>query len=404
MLTTELLRVRRRAGTITPRWLSGAEAARALPIARALISAFSSMRGARRDELDAALAAIEVPARDRVVALGLRKLLEDRSEFEVVSKLDPEAIRREVFLAAAEAQRQLDVRGRLDRDAVLAEVAAKLETTAAALDEALYADLRGAEVLRLFDPPTPGELLDRYNVALAQGVLLRATRVDIRVEGQSAIRYRALFRAIRFHGLLHVVRRDSATDGYTIELDGPFSLFEAVQRYGIKLALFLPHLLACTRFHLRADLLWGKAREPARFELGWEDGLRATAADPPSTAPDLESFCAAFAELGSEWKVAPSDRIFALPGEVVCVPDLSFTSTETGEEVFLEAFGFWSRAAVWSRIELVRKAFPARIILAVGKQLRVSEEVLDEDAAGELYVYRATISPRAVLERLRRKG
>ena len=63
-----------------------------------------------------------------------------------------------------------------------------------------------------------------------------------------------------------------------------------------------------------------------------------------------------------------------------------------------------TRAAVWKRVELLRKGFPSRIILAVGKQLRVSEEVLEEGAAGELYVYKATMSARAVLERLRRDG
>jgi predicted nuclease of restriction endonuclease-like RecB superfamily len=86
----------------------------------------------------------------------------------------------------------------------------------------------------------------------------------------------------------------------------------------------------------------------------------------------------------------------------VCVPDLVFTSRETGEEVFFEAFGFWSRAAVWKRVELLRKGFPARILLVVGKQLRVSEEVLSDEDAGEIYVYKRTISPREVLERLDR--
>ena len=55
---------------------------------------------------------------------------------------------------------------------------------------------------------------------------------------------------------------------------------------------------------------------------------------------------------------------------------------------------------MWRRVELIRKGFPARILLAVGKQLRVSEDVLGEDEAGEIYVYRATMSPRAVLGRL----
>ena len=57
---------------------------------------------------------------------------------------------------------------------------------------------------------------------------------------------------------------------------------------------------------------------------------------------------------------------------------------------------------MWKRVELLRKGFPARIVLAVGKQLRVSEEVLGDDDAGEIYVYKRTISPREVLERLNR--
>ena len=47
------------------------------------------------------------------------------------------------------------------------------------------------------------------------------------------------------------------------------------------------------------------------------------------------------------------------------------------------------------------RLFP--LTLAVSKQLRVSEEVLGDDDAGEIYVYRATMSPRAVLDRLRRR-
>jgi predicted nuclease of restriction endonuclease-like RecB superfamily len=90
-----------------------------------------------------------------------------------------------------------------------------------------------------------------------------------------------------------------------------------------------------------------------------------------------------------------------LPGEVVCIPDLVFENRRTKEEVYLEIFGFWSRAAVWQRIELLRKGFGRRILLAVGKQLRVSEDLLADDPAGDIYVYRGAVSPRAILERLR---
>lgn len=401
MLTTDLVRVRRKAGALLPRYLRGDALERLLPVADTYVSTVTAMLGRSRDDIDAALDSVPIPARDRVAAQGLRKVLEDRSEYEVAEGVDPEAIRREVFAAAAAAHRALDVHAELDRDAVLADVAGRLGTTPAALEAGLYADLRGSEILRRFDHLPPEALIDRYNLGLAQAVLLRATKVTVRVEGETPARYRSLFRAARFHSLLHVVEGSPST-GYTITLDGPFSLFDAVQRYGLRLALFLPSVLACSTYHIRAEVLWGRAREPLEFTIVPKDGLVSHLLDQITSSPDLDTFCAAFRRLESEWSVQQNDHIFALPGEVVCVPDLVFTSTTTGEEVFLEAFGFWSRDAVWKRVELIRRGFPARILLAVGKQLRVSEQVLSEDDAGEIYVYGAAMSPRAVLDRLRR--
>lgn len=402
MLTSDLVRVRRRGEKLAPQYLRGPSAERLLPVAARYVEILGRSVGRERDTIDASLDAVPVPARDRVAALGLRKVLDDGCEFEVQEGVDPEGIRREVFLAAAAAHRALDVRGRFDRGAVLAEVAARLGRLPADLEAGLYADLRGAERLARFSAPAPEVLLDRYNLSLAQSVLLKATRVTVRVEGEAPPRYRRIFRAARFHGLIHVVQGDPRA-GYTLTLDGPFSLFDSVQKYGLRLAMFLPAVLPCAAFRVRAEVLWGRERAPMVMEIGPEDGLVFHGREAPDSTPELDAFVEGFRRLGSPWKVSRNERIFALPGEVVCVPDLLFEHPGTGEEVYLEAFGFWSRDAVWRRVELVRKDFPARILLAVGKQLRVSEEVLGEDDAGEIYVYRATMSPRAVLERLERK-
>lgn len=402
MLTSDLVRVRRRAGQIAAQYLRGPAAERLLPVAAAYVEILEGHTGKPRDEIDAALDGVAVPARDRTAALGLRKVLEDGCAFEVPGGVDPEAIRRDVFLAAAAAHRALDVRARFDRDAVLEGAAARLGATPEGIEAGLYADLRGAELLVRFAAPAPEILLDRYNLSLAQSILLRAARVTVRVEGEPPARYRRIFRAARFHGLIHVVQGDPAS-GYTLTLDGPFSLFDSVQRYGLRLAMFLPAVLPCAAFRVRAEVLWGRERAPVAFEIGPEDGLVFHGREPPDSTPELDAFQEAWKRLRSAWSVRPNERIFALPGEVVCVPDLVFENRVTGEEVYLEAFGFWSRDAVWRRIELIRKGFPARILLAVGKQLRVSEEVLGEEDAGEIYVYRAAMSPRAVLERLERK-
>lgn len=403
MLTSDLIRVRRKAGALQPQYLRGPAAARLLPVAEAYVHILEQHVGRSRDEIEAALGAVPVPARDRVAALGLRKVLDDGCEFEVREGVDAEGIRREVLAAAAEAHRSLDVRARFDRAAVLGEVAARLGTTAEALEEGLYADLKGAELLRGVSAPSPEVLLDRYNLSLAQSILLRATRVTVRVEGEAPARTRRIFRAARFHGLLHVVQGD-AEGGYTITLDGPFSLFDQVQKYGLRLAMFLTAVLPCAKFRVRAEVLWGREREAATVEIGPEDGLVFHGREVADTTPELTAFCEGFRKLGSAWSVGAAERVFALPGEEVVVPDLRFENGQTGEEVYLEAFGFWSRAAVWRRVEQIQRGLPVRLILAVGKQLRVSEEVLGEEESGEIYVYKQTMSPRAVLERLQRKG
>ncbi|APR85834.1 Hypothetical protein A7982_11183 [Minicystis rosea] len=402
MLTVDLVRARRKKDkTLAPAYLAGPAAERLYPIARYYVETHEAKIGFSRDDIDESLDAIEVPARDRVASLGLRKVIEDRCVFEIAEGVDPEKIREALFWAAARAHKALDVRAEFDRAAVLAEVSAALGLAPELIEAGLYADLRGSEVLKSFETLTPAAAIERYNLGLAQAILLRATRVTVRIEGEDPRTYRRIFRAARFHQLIHVVR-PLAEGGYVIELDGPFSLFDSVQRYGFRLALFLPSILACRSFELRGDILWGKEREPFVFTVSPADGLVSCSPDPPDTTPELEAFCAAFTRLESEWTVAQSDRIFALPGEEVCVPDLVFENRETGEEVYLEVFGFWSRAAVWRRVEQIRRGgLPCRILLAVGKQLRVSEEVLGEEDAGELYVYKATISPRAVLDRLR---
>jgi hypothetical protein len=55
---------------------------------------------------------------------------------------------------------------------------------------------------------------------------------------------------------------------------------------------------------------------------------------------------------------------------------------------------------VWRRVELVQAGLGERILFAVSSRLRVSEEVLEGDLPGALYVYKGAMSARAVAERL----
>src|SRR5262249_52015568 len=131
LLTSDLVRVRRKGIAIVPAYLDRAAKQRLRPVAEALIDAARHGVGKPRNQVDAGAAAVPASVRDRVVVLGLRKLLEDRCEYEVRAPLEPERIRSEVFLDAAAAYRALDIHGELDRAAVIAGVSGRLGVDAA---------------------------------------------------------------------------------------------------------------------------------------------------------------------------------------------------------------------------------------------------------------------------------
>jgi predicted nuclease of restriction endonuclease-like RecB superfamily len=188
----------------------------------------------------------------------------DDSAFDGNAALDAPALRRAVLSRAVRAREQLAIGARFERAGVLAEVAAELGMSAEALESGLYSDLRSAERL-LKAPAYDAEgLLFRHARAEVQAVLLCSVRVVVDVRCASPDQYRALFHKLKFRQLLfQMSRRDG--EGYRIEIDGPYSLFESVTKYGLELALLLPALEACEQVQLAADLRWGKKREKLSF-------------------------------------------------------------------------------------------------------------------------------------------
>ncbi|MBX3270659.1 MAG: DUF790 family protein [Sandaracinaceae bacterium] len=395
MLTADLVHARRRKGTLTLSRLGPERVERAQRLATAYRELALAHVGRTREELDEAWRAVPVAAADQKLAAGLLKLVDDRLEFAVSVDADPVELRREVFERAAAARRALGEDERFDPDALLAEVAAARGLDPDALARGLYGDLRGAHVLGSVACPPAEALVAGYDLEQARAVLLRATRVRARIEGASADAIRALFRKLKFHRLLYTLRREDG--GYLLELDGPFSLFDSVTKYGLALALALPAITACGRWSLEADVRWGKRRDALTFVL---EGERERDGEPARRRDEVEELCARWPSGERAFDVSDADTILDLPGVGLCIPDLAFTHRETGEVVLLEIMGYWSRDAVWRRVELVEAGLPTKILFAVSSRLRVSEAVLPDDAPAALYVYKGKPSARAIEERL----
>jgi predicted nuclease of restriction endonuclease-like RecB superfamily len=272
-----------------------------------------------------------------------------------------------------------------DRTAVLNEVAAPLGLTPEQVETGLFADLKSEQRLSRFKDTTPERLLQRYNVALAQAVVLRATKVEVTVRGEPPQRYRQLLRAIKFHRLVCEVRR--LEDGIELHLDGPLSLFSATQKYGLQLALFLPALLPCRDFDLRADLLWGPQRRPKHFALTPADGLTSHLPDYGMyVPPELAMFVELFRKKVADWSIAEEADVLPL-GDGYWVPDFRLVHEPTGEVVYLEVLGFWRRSGAERHLQRLREHVRQPFLLAVSDQLRVDDAEL-EGLPAEVYRFR----------------
>jgi uncharacterized protein len=403
MLTPDLVRARRSRGELVLVPLDK-DRALALELSGALLALARDHVGRTRGELEQALGEVGVSPQKRKLYLGLCKLVEDGCEFAVESSIEPAALRSEVFLKASAERRALADGAPFGREALLESIASAQATSVERLERALFADLRGSHVLLAAPRTDAAALVGRYERAQRQAVLLRSVRVVAEVHCAVPAAYRNLFNKLKFRRLLYRIER-LATAGYRIEIDGPFSLFDSVTKYGLALSLVLPALEECDALKLRAELRWGKAREPLffQFEHRSETGRGERSPLPDDVSALLEAFTA----LESAWSAAPTEAVIDLPGVGVCVPDLAFTHRPSGARVFLEVLGFWSRDAVFRRIEMARRGVGKPLLFAVSSRLRVSEALLDDVETAALYVYKGTMNARAVerkLEALRDPG
>jgi len=208
---------------------------------------------------------------------------------------------------------------------------------------------------------------------------------------------RSFFRRLKFLRLLYEIRKTKGST-YSIRLTGPHTLFQSGTKYGLQLAIALGALFESAPFELEATVYWGKEKERLTFELSSKTVIEAPKFS--DRQPDeIERFVKGFKKLGSDWTLRRSSAVLHLPGSDVCIPDFVFTH-KTKKRVYFEVMGYWSRAAVWRRVELVEAGLKESVLFAVSERLRVSEAVLAEEEVGAIYVYKGAIRPKAVLERL----
>jgi len=378
MLTGKMVRVRHARDVLKPQYLNTSDAS-LLGLAEQLIDIFRGAEGYSRGQLEDELEETFGDDPGQLIHQGLTKLLEDRCDFDMDAGHPPDELREAVFRAAATARTSGQP---FDRQAILESVAPALNLTAEQVDRNLFADLKSEQRLIKFETTTPERLLQRYNVALAQAILLRSRRVRVTIRRESPARYRQLMRQAKFHRLICDIER-AVGDAHRLFFDGPLSLFSATNKYGLQLAMFLPSVLLCREFELEAEVLWGAQRKTKKFILTPADGLISHTPDYGTyVPPELGMFVDLFRKRhGDEWNISEETDIFPL-GTGFWVPDFRLVHRLTKGTVLLEVLGFWRRSSAEQHLERLRKHIKEPFLLAVSDQLKIDEAELEGLPAG----------------------
>ena len=398
MLPLDLLRYRIQEDEVSPRYLNPKNG-KYRAIARDLIEIYTAHINQTKGALASVLADYEAADTNYQVKRGLAKLLEDRSEFTIQSLVEPEVLREKIFAYGSKRHpivTQSDRLHRHTRPKALAKIADEFGISGDAVMDGMYADLEENRLLTGFDSPTAEWLLDRYNVALAQAMLYRASEMTIRIYRNIPTKYKLVFQFIKFFKLMHVVSGNNA-DGYQIVLDGPASMFRLSQKYGIQMALFLPALLHCDRWWLDATIIMNK-NDHLRFNLSEEFGLQSHYRDPGEFDSELERhFATQFDKIDTEWALERETDIINLK-DTVMIPDFAFSHPD-GRRALMEIVGFWTPDYLEKKLWKLKRAAMPNMIMAVSDQLNCSAEDF-RDISGEVLFFKTRIKPKDVLEKV----
>ena len=394
MLTAELIRVRSQKRLITASFLD-VEAERLLELAGDLIELFDRGREGEwsREQLDAEVKEVAGDRVDHKVIRGLSRVLSDACDFGGEPPVPPRELRERLFTAVSAAPSR-----RAATEAYQA-VAEELGLSTQELQRALYADRKQEQVLVATPSWEPAQLLNRYNVALVQALLLRCEELTLFIAESSPERLRQLFRHLRFRGLMY--RISPVEGGHEVHLDGPTSLLRLSTRYGMALANWFPALLLQpSEWRLTATIRWTKRRLRKELNLSSELGLRSHIADTGAyQSRTSQWFEERWSASDSGWELTRDAGLIDLSGEGVVVPDFSFR--RDGREAHLEIIGVWRKAWLKARMKQLQQHGPGNLVMAVSSKLAGSKESLVK-FPGEVVYFKEVVPIKDVLEAIER--
>ncbi|MEM0129893.1 MAG: DUF790 family protein [Thermoplasmatales archaeon] len=274
----------------------------------AVLDLFSSSVGKTRNQIEDELKTMELKVQNPKILRGLALIMFRSSEFRRLSSLDSERVRKVVFSLARGPSITPD-----ERKEILAKAATVLVADLADVENALYSDMDGNKIL---DSPArlSSEKLARvFNREQIETVVMKSLWVEVLTERHS----NEFIRSLRLKGLLYSEVRDE--NKYKIRVNGPMSIFERSERYGIKLSRFVRDVIAHDDWEIDASVSLKENGKKKEYIYHLDSSIREiidTEIEKSDVIPDFVN-------------TSPGD---INAGGIVVVPDYSIN---VGEDVFI---------------------------------------------------------------------
>lgn len=360
MLVRDMIRFKRKGDRIEPAFADPASA-RVLELASELCTLYGEAPGSRRGEIEELVEPQLKSAPDQVLAASFNKILLDHCDFEAPREIAYPTSRQPLFELAGrllgEGLPVEDYRARLRAEA----------PDAAFFDADWYGDLPENSRLIAFKALTARELVERYNLALVQSLLLYAKTLDIVLAAPEPVELRRFFKYLKFFRLLAEARREKE-GAIRFTISGPFDIFENSRKYALQLASFFPAAVLLKEYRLEAVIRWKD--KDCRLLLDQSSGLKSHYRSFSDYVPEeIAMFHRLFREKVEDWKIVGETAMLEGGGGRLFFPDLSFRHRDGKPTVHLELFHRWHRGDLGERLELLRRKPKTPLVIGIDRAL-----------------------------------
>ena len=325
-----------------------------------LLETARELVGSRRKEVLEQLGLFHGEVSPQVLQ-GLVKLILNRAEFGVELIEDPVRLRHELFDRSVEYWRNL-ARNASPEDHhrnILSEASLPRFFHETPIEDWLYCDVESNRLLRSLPPIDPQSLVNEFNVAQAQGILMQSATVRLTLRKSRREDLRMFMQQLKFFGLLFEIK-EQTREVLRLEIGGASSVVENARAYGVSIAKLFPVMINLSNpWLLEADVFLRSREKTYRFAIDEKHSYLPVRARTGVFRNELmgklvERWNEKHARLGRAFH---SDELIILRDNLCLMPDLR-VETENAKRIFRFEWLRYPGDFLWKKTERLLPLLP----------------------------------------------